>query len=121
MDPAFPFGRTKPRKEHLVVDIGAGLELGPDFRGGDRKRGVVVGNDGVDDGSLGDGGDDILVVVVEEERGDRANGPGCCFQWKWFPDVGDGRVLPRVVVLVEEMEELPSVLAGRPLDRGHHR
>ena len=80
MDPAFPFGRTKPRKEHLVVDIGADLELGPDFLGGDRKRGVVVGNDEVDDGSLDDGGDDSLVVVEEEERGDRANGLGCCFQ-----------------------------------------
>ena len=47
MDPAFPFGKTKPRKEHLVVDIGADLEFGPDFRGGDRKRGVVVGSIGV--------------------------------------------------------------------------
>ena len=94
----------------MVVDIGAGFEeLGPDFRGDDHTRGS-----GVDDDDSLDGDGDI--PVVEEEHGVRATGFGCCFQWKWFPDVvGDGKVSPRVVALVV----VPSTLADRPLDRGH--
>lgn len=97
----------------MVVDIGAGLELGPGFRGDDHTMGVVVGI-GVDDDSSDGGGGDIP-VVAEEEHGGRATGFGCCFQWKWFPDVGDGKVSPRVVVLVEG--DFPFALADRPLDR----